>query len=65
MQLPPRASTAFGLFNLIGGVAMLFASVVAGVLWQRVGAGATFYAGAGFGVLAAVLIVSRGRYLTS
>jgi predicted MFS family arabinose efflux permease len=53
--------TAFGLFNLVAGTAMLAASVVAGVLWERVGAAATFYAGAAFSVLAAVLIVGRMR----
>jgi MFS family permease len=53
--------TAFGLFNLVAGMAMLAASVVAGVLWERVGAAATFYAGAAFSVLAAVLIAGRQR----
>ena len=51
--------TAFGLFNLVAGTAMLAASVVAGVLWERVGAAATFYAGAAFSMLAAVLIAAR------
>jgi predicted MFS family arabinose efflux permease len=51
--------TAFGFFNLVSGVAMLLASVVAGVLWQRLGAPATFYAGAALSVLAAVLILGR------
>jgi MFS family permease len=40
--------TAFGLFNLAGGIATLIASVLAGWLWTRYGAAATFYAGAGF-----------------
>jgi MFS family permease len=53
--------TAFGLFNLVTGVTMLAASVVAGQLWERVGAAATFHAGAGFGVLAAVLVAGRMR----
>ena len=53
--------TAFGLFNLVAGKAMLAASVVAGVLWEGVGAAATFYAGAAFSALAAVLIVGRMR----
>jgi MFS family permease len=44
--------TAFGIFNLVGGVAMLIASVLAGWLWSRFGAPATFYAGALFTVLA-------------
>ena len=40
--------TAFGFFNLISGIAVLLASIVAGLLWDRVGPAATFYAGAGF-----------------
>jgi MFS family permease len=58
---PDLKGTAFGMFNLVSGIAMLAASVVAGVLWQRMGAAATFYAGAAFSVLAAILIVGRGR----
>ena len=53
--------TAFGLFNLVTGFAMLAASVVAGLLWERAGAAATFYAGAAFSVLAAMLIAGRLR----
>jgi MFS family permease len=40
--------TAFGVFHLASGVAMLLASVIAGALWDGYGAAATFYAGAGF-----------------
>lgn len=40
--------TAFGFFNLVSGVAMLIASVVAGLLWDQLGASFTFYAGAAF-----------------
>ena len=43
--------TAFGLFNLMGGIAMLLASVVAGALWDTWGPAATFQAGAVFCVL--------------
>ena len=39
--------TAFGLFNLVGGLAMLLASVIAGALWDVYGPAATFLAGAG------------------
>lgn len=53
--------TAFGFFNLVGGIAMLIASVLAGVLWDQLGAAVTFYAGAAFSVLAlALLILRRG-----
>lgn len=58
---PDLKGTAFGMFNLVSGIAMLAASVVAGVLWQRVGAAATFHAGAAFSVLAAILIMARNR----
>ena len=44
--------TAFGVFNLVSGLAMLVASVVAGLLWDRLGASFTFYAGAAFSVIA-------------
>lgn len=44
--------TAYGFFNLVSGVAMLVASVVAGLLWDRLGAAFSFYAGAMFCVVA-------------
>jgi len=40
--------TAYGFFNLVSGVAMLLASVLAGLLWEAWGASATFHAGAAF-----------------
>jgi len=48
--------TAFGVFNLVSGVAMLLASVVAGVLWTQLGAAYTFYAGAAFCVLTLLVL---------
>jgi MFS family permease len=53
--------TAFGFFNLAGGVAMLIASVLAGFLWDRYGAPVTFYTGAVFALTAFVLFAA-GRY---
>ena len=54
--------TAYGFFNLVGGIAMLAASAAAGLLWSRVGAAFTFYAGAGFCVAALVGIqLARSR----
>jgi MFS family permease len=47
--------TAFGVFNLVSGVAMLVASALAGLLWVRLGAPFTFYAGAAFSALALLL----------
>jgi MFS family permease len=51
--------TAFGLFNLVSGIALLLASVVAGWLWQTYGAAVTFYAGAAFSTVALLLLVIR------
>jgi MFS family permease len=51
--------TAFGLFNLVTGGALLAASVVAGWLWSDFGPTATFSAGAVFSGLA-ILIVAFG-----
>lgn len=44
--------TAFGLFNLVTGVAMLIASILAGLLWDAWGPAFPFFAGAGFSILA-------------
>jgi len=46
--------TAFGIFNLVSGCALLLASTIAGLLWSTFGATATFLAGAGFATLAAL-----------
>lgn len=46
--------TAYGVFNLATGVAMLFASIIAGALWDTMGPGGTFVAGVAFTVLALV-----------
>lgn len=49
--------SAFGLFNLVTGVALLFASVVAGLLWDYVGPTATFLVGAGFATVAGLMLM--------
>lgn len=46
--------TAYGFFNLMSGLAMLAASMLAGLLWDRFGASFTFYAGAVFSAIALV-----------
>jgi len=53
--------TAFGLFNLVSGIALLLASVIAGALWSKFGASATFYAGAGFAVAAMCLLMYQSK----
>jgi MFS family permease len=49
--------TAFGMFNLVTGVALLAASVIAGALWDASGPQATFLVGAGFALVTAVALV--------
>ena len=53
--------TAFGVFNLAGGVALLLSSGIAGVLWSAVGPSGTFLAGAVFALLAMVGLGVAGR----
>lgn len=53
--------TAYGVFNLMSGIAMLVASVVAGLLWDRLGASSTFYAGAVFCVVALIGLAKYRR----
>lgn len=48
--------TAFGAFNLATGLAALFASAIAGLLWSQFGPTATFLAGGGFALAAAALV---------
>ncbi len=53
--------TAYGFFNLVVGLAMLAASIIAGSLWDIAGPQMTFLAGAGFALvaLAGLLTVHR------
>ncbi|MCS4292583.1 MFS family permease [Comamonas sp. BIGb0152] len=53
--------TAFGIFHLLTGVALLLASVIAGLLWDAIGYQATFVCGAGFALLAALGLLQRAR----
>lgn len=51
--------TAYGVFNLVSGVALLVASGVAGWLWDTYGAATTFYGGAGFATLTLLGLLAR------
>lgn len=55
---PELRGSAFGLFNLVGGLMLLAASVIAGALWEAYGAPATFAAGAVFTTIS-LLALSR------
>ena len=58
---PDLRGTAFGFFNLVSGIALLVASGVAGLIWDRQGAAATFHAGALFGLLSLAVLGLRKR----
>ena len=51
--------TAYGFFNLASGLAMLLASVLAGLLWDHFGAAYTFIAGMAFCALTLFALASR------
>jgi len=56
--------TAFGVFHLVSGIALLAASILAGWLWSAFGAAATFYAGAAFTAVALaglITVMNRRR----
>jgi len=53
--------TAFGVFHLVSGAALLAASLLAGWLWSSFGAPSTFYAGAGFTALALAGLLLKTR----
>jgi MFS family permease len=55
--------TAYGMFNLVAGIALLAASVVAGALWDLVGPDWTFVAGASFAALTVLGLVPVRRRL--
>src|SRR3984893_4484250 len=49
---PELRGTAYGFFNLLTGLAMLAASVIAGALWDIYGPAGTFFAGLIFALVA-------------
>ncbi len=62
-EVAPAAlrGTAFGAFNLVSGLAMLVASVMAGAVWDAFGAHTTFLVGGAFAVLTLAALVVPGR----
>lgn len=57
--------TAFGMFNLVTGAALLLASVIAGALWDTAGPQGTFLAGAAFTLLTLTGLFSARSRLTA
>lgn len=65
---PELRGSAYGIFNLVTGLALLAASAIAGVMWDVSGPAATFLVGAGCAglALAGLLLVSlAGRMQTA
>jgi MFS family permease len=58
---PELRGTAYGVFNLLVGLALLVASVLAGALWDVIGSQATFLAGAAFTLLALFCLPATRR----
>jgi MFS family permease len=55
--------TAFGIFNFVGGIAMLAANIIAGGLWDRYGPAAAFLTGAAFTAVALFgLLLLQGQF---
>lgn len=48
--------TAFGIYHAVLGITLLPASLIAGILYDKVSAGAPFYFGAGMALMASVLM---------
>ena len=57
--------SAFGVFNLAGGAAMLAASGIAGALWDAAGARATFALGAALALMTMVALAATRRTLAT
>ncbi len=55
--------TAFGMFNLVTGVALLAASMIAGGLWDAVGPAGTFVAGAALAALTVIRLLGLRKRL--
>lgn len=56
-----RKATAFGVYHTVVGLALLPASIIGGVLWDKIGAEATFFYGALTGFLSSILFIVLTR----
>ena len=53
--------TAFGVFNLVSGLGLLFASGIAGLLWESIDPAASFLFGASIALLSVIIIMRLGE----
>ncbi|MDP2682657.1 MAG: MFS transporter [Deltaproteobacteria bacterium] len=58
---PERKATAFGIYHMAVGIALLPASIVAGALWDKIGPEAAFLYGTVTGLLAFILFSMRKK----
>jgi len=56
-----RKATGFGLYHMVVGLAILPASVLAGMLWDRIGPAAPFWFGSAMAASALILFMALGR----
>jgi predicted MFS family arabinose efflux permease len=62
---PALRGTAFGVFNLASGLAMLVASALAGLLWDRLGGASTFVAGAAISLVTLAVLAWKAPAATN
>lgn len=48
--------TVLGVYGMIQGIGLLLSSIIAGVMWDRIGSNAPFWFGGILGIVSAVLI---------
>jgi predicted MFS family arabinose efflux permease len=51
------------MFNFVSGLAQFCASVIAGVFWDALGPGSTFFVGAALAILALVALLPVRKWL--
>jgi MFS family permease len=61
----PLRGSAFGIYHVTSGIALLLASVIAGAVWDGFGAAATFLTGAVFAAAAGVMAVAAAARITA
>ncbi len=58
----PSRGSAFGVYHLVTGIALLAASLVAGILWEWIGPSATFVGGAAFTAIGLAGMLALGQW---
>jgi MFS family permease len=53
--------TAYGVFALVSGIAALAASIIAGVVWDKMGQAPVFYIGAGFALVSLAMLALQPK----